>query len=83
MNKKETIREIRDVVEGNSVYDFIAVAKKEKGRGYKIVGSGLGYPVSENYNARDMMFRHSMNECTLAEAEELLKVKMRKVEMKK
>jgi len=69
MNKREIIKEIRDVVEGRSGYQYISVAKKTEGKGWEITGGGLGWPVMENFGAEDMIFRHDRNSCTLHEAE--------------
>jgi len=70
MNKIGIIKEIRDVVEGNSACEYIAVDKR--GRGYELKACGLGRPVRENFGVGDMLFRHTRNSCTLSEAEELL-----------
>ena len=70
MNKRELLKEIKGVMQGDSGAQWIAVAKK--GRGWEIVGSGLGRPLRENFDDEDMLFRHVCNECTLAEAEEAL-----------
>ena len=72
MNKKEIIKKIKEVVSGCNGWEYIAVAKKANGRGYEIVGGGLGCPVRENYGPDDMLFIHDRNDCTLREAEELL-----------
>ena len=88
MNKREIIKEIRDVVSGNSKYQYIAISKREKG--YEIVEKGLsnlGPPLLsnrsrlllENFNEDDMLFRHTRNFCTLREAEKLLEAKIKEV----
>ena len=83
MNKKEIIRKIKEVVSGCDGWQYIVVTKKANGRGYEIVGGGLGRPLQINFDAGDMLFRHTQNDCTLREAEELLEAELWNAEQKR
>ena len=72
MNKKEIIKEIRDVKIGNSKYNFIVVHKspgKKKG-GWSFCG-GWGQPVGP-FKKGEMAFEHNWKSCSLREAKILL-----------
>ena len=77
MNKKEIVRQIRDVVKGSSPFDYIVVNIGE--RSWKIVDKGIGKPSEKNDNGEDILFCHDRNNCTFKEAEYLLDSKIREM----
>lgn len=70
MQKKEIIREIRDVMSGNSGHTWIIVRHDSKS--WEIAGSGIGNFSKDNLEKGDMFFEHVCNDMTLKEAEEEL-----------
>ena len=70
MNKKEILRTIRDVLQGDHGHQWVAVRKE--GRSWKVVASGMGKPYYGDFDAETVLFRHDGNRCTLKEAEEKL-----------
>jgi len=63
MKKTETIRELRDVLCGNSAHTWIGIDRKK--RGYEIY-------TSTNNSIMEMNFQHCCNEMTLKGAKEIL-----------
>ena len=78
MKKGEIIKQIKNVVEGNSTVEWIGIVKR--GENWKIVGAGLipsgTYPREDHFENDVMFFEHDRNECTFAEAKELLEAKI-------
>jgi Fe-S-cluster containining protein len=66
MTKKEMIRKVRDVIEGNTAMQYAVF--RRKGRRWHLVDWGLGIPLRENYPSDCLIFRHDRNECTIEEA---------------
>ena len=69
--KKETIRIIRDILSGRSGHDSVRIRPLGPlGRGYDVYTSiGIGYYDCE---PGEFVIKHDRNECTLAEADEIL-----------
>ena len=69
--KKETIRIIRDILSGRSGHDSVRI--RPLGRGYDVYTSiGIGYYDCEPKLSGEFVLKHDRNECTLAEAREIL-----------
>ena len=70
--KKETIRIIRDILSGRSGHDSVRIRPLGLRSGYDVYTSiGIGYYDCEPSEG-EFVLKHDRNECTLAEADEIL-----------
>jgi hypothetical protein len=76
MTKDQMIREVRDVVCGQSPMQY-AVYRREGKRWHRI-DWGIGQPLRENYPSDALIFQHDRNKCRLLDASEIVEQEIKK-----